>query len=123
MATPTFTRARQRLRAAHPHDPAHHGAHTAGHPGAVVVHLLQRVITPALGIPGEAVQQGVEQGARQRVPLHHHRQRTVFHKVLRVARVDAVQTVREHPHGLLDAHQPVINHVVGHAAKGIQRDR
>ena len=54
----------QPLGVAHPHQHRHHGADGPGHPHRIGAQRRQILVAATLGVPGEPLQQGLGQGAR-----------------------------------------------------------
>ena len=105
---------------ARPHDPAHHGAHTTGHPGRVLVHVFDGLVSFALCIPFKAFNQGFQHVARQCILLGHMGQSVVFQKGLRLAAVDAIKSLPQLQQCVF-AGLAFIHQIISHTTKRIQR--
>ena len=66
--------ARKHRSRAHAHQQRHQGADRAGHARRIAMEFAERAIAPRHRIPGEAIQQGIQQRSRDAVILHHFRE-------------------------------------------------
>jgi hypothetical protein len=102
------------------HHHRHHRAHGAGYTGTVGLHVGQGLVVASLGVPEEALEQAVEQGARHAVLAYHLGQRTVGCVGAGGAGVERIQPRLQAAHlGLRVAAE--IDGVVGDPAKAVQR--